>query len=116
LLEPAWAGTLLVESVVERGFAKPAAAAESSHLNRPIDASSWLYWTFVFAVAMVLKGTTKLVMSRTKTKDRRGKIREYERFLIHIPSAMARDSQFPFKPRQQLTITVDPKGKMVLRA
>jgi len=49
-----------------------------------------------------------------KIKGKRGKITEYKRFLIHIPSAMAKDSQFPFKPGQELTLTVDPKGKIIL--
>jgi len=44
-----------------------------------------------------------------------GKVAEYDRFLILIPSAMARDSQFPFKPGQRLAITVDPKGEIVLK-
>ena len=55
-------------------------------------------------------------MSKTKIRRKRGKAKEYERFLIHIPSTMAKDSQFPFKPGQELAIAVDPKGKMVLRA
>lgn len=49
-----------------------------------------------------------------RIKGKRGKITEYRRFLIHIPSKIAEDSQFLFKPRQELTITVDPKGKIVL--
>ena len=64
---------------------------------------------------MVVSGTTKLVVSRTKTKDRRGKVREYERFLLDI-SKIAKHSEFPFKPGRELAITVDPKEKMVLRA
>ena len=47
-------------------------------------------------------------------KGKGGKITEYRRFLIHVPSAMARDSQFPFKPGEELVITVDPKGKIIL--
>ncbi|MFB0568788.1 MAG: hypothetical protein ACETV0_04160 [Nitrososphaeria archaeon] len=65
---------------------------------------------------MVLKGTTRLLETRLKIKGKRGKITEYRRFLIHVPSAMARDSQFPFKPGRELTITVDPRGKIVLKA
>jgi len=49
-----------------------------------------------------------------KIKGRRGKITEYRRFLVHIPSKIAKDSQFPFKPGQKLIIAVDPKGKIVL--
>jgi len=58
---------------------------------------------------MVLKGTTKLLRSTSKIRDR-----EYETFLVHISSKIAKDSQFLFKPAQELTITVDPKGKIVL--
>lgn len=65
---------------------------------------------------MVLKGTTKLLPSTSKIKGKRGKIRKYERFLIHIPSSIAKDSQFPFKAGQELVIAVDPKGKITLRA
>lgn len=65
---------------------------------------------------MVLKGTTKLLVSRTKVKGKQGKIAKYERFLIHIPSSIAKDSQFPFKTGQDLTITVNPKGKILLGA
>ena len=43
-----------------------------------------------------------------------GEIMEYRRFLFNVPSKIAKDSQFPFKPGQELTITVDPKGKIVL--
>lgn len=39
-----------------------------------------------------------------------------KRFLIRIPSSVAKDSQFPFKAGRELTITVDPKGKIVLIA
>jgi len=54
--------------------------------------------------------------TRMRIKGERGKIAEYRRFLIHIPSTIAKDSQFPFKARQELVITVDPKGKIVLTA
>ena len=75
---------------------------------------SGLYGSQVSVEVMVLRGTTRLLETRLKIKGKRGKVTEYTRFLIHIPSAMARDSQFPFKPGQELTITVDPKGKIVL--
>ena len=72
------------------------------------------YWASLITVLMVLSGTTKLVVSSLKIKGKRGKVTVYTRFLIHIPSAMARDSQFPFRAGQELVITVDPKGKIVL--
>jgi len=65
---------------------------------------------------MVLKGTTRLLETRLRIKGKRGEITEYSRFLFHVPSKIARDSQFPFKAGQELTITVDPKGKIVLKA
>ena len=65
---------------------------------------------------MVLKGTTRLLETRLRIKGKRGKITEYRRFLIHIPSKIAKDSQFPFKPGQELAITVDPNGKIILTA
>ncbi|MDH5363189.1 MAG: hypothetical protein OEW84_07740 [Aigarchaeota archaeon] len=58
---------------------------------------------------MVLSGTTKLLRSTSKIRGT-----EYERFLVQIPSKIAKDSQFPFKAGQELTITVDPRGKIVL--
>jgi len=63
---------------------------------------------------MVLKGRTKLQESRLRIKLKTGEIKEYTRFLFYVPSKIARDSQFPFKSGQELTITVDPKGKIVL--
>ena len=54
------------------------------------------------------------MVSRTKIRAKRRRVREYERFLVHIPSKIAKDSQFPFKAGQELVITVDPKGKIVL--
>jgi len=63
---------------------------------------------------MVLSGMTRLLEARLRIKGKRGKITEYRRVLVHIPSKIAVDSQFPFKPRQELVITVDPKGKIVL--
>ncbi len=65
---------------------------------------------------MGLRGTTRLLMSRTKIKGKKGKARTYERFLVHIPSAIAKDSQFPFKAGQELVIKADPKGKITLTA
>jgi len=63
---------------------------------------------------MALKGTTRLLETRLKIKGKTGKITEYRRVLVHIPSKIAKDSQFPFKAGQELVITVDPKGKIVL--
>jgi len=64
---------------------------------------------------MVLSGTARLLLTKTTIKSKRGRAKQYERFLIHIPSKIAKDSQFPFKPGQELVIKVDPKSKIVLR-
>lgn len=39
--------------------------------------------------------------------------KKYDRFLVHIPSKIARDSQFPFKAGELLSIDVDPKKKTI---
>jgi len=52
--------------------------------------------------------------TRLRIKGKRGKVTEYRRFLIHVPSKIAADSQFPFKPGQELVIAVDPRGEIVL--
>jgi len=57
----------------------------------------------------MLEGKTRLVATTTRVSGR-----TYERFLIHIPSKIAKDSQFPFKSGQELVIKVDPKGKILL--
>jgi len=51
----------------------------------------------------MLQGETRLVVTATKLRDK-----TYQRFLIHVPREIAKDSQFPFKPRQELKIDVDP--------
>lgn len=55
-------------------------------------------------------------MSKTRIKGKRGKVTEYERFLVHIPSKIAKDLQFPFKASQELVIGVGAKGNIVLTA
>ncbi|MDH5363430.1 MAG: hypothetical protein OEW84_08980 [Aigarchaeota archaeon] len=52
--------------------------------------------------------------SKTVIEGKRGKGKEYERFLLQMPSKIAKDSQFCFKAGQDLTITADPKGKIAL--
>ena len=63
---------------------------------------------------MVLQGTTRLLCTKMRVRLKGGEAAEYDRFLLVVPPAMARDSLFPFKPGQELMITVDPKGKIVL--
>jgi len=50
----------------------------------------------------MLEGETRLVVTGTKLRNK-----TYQRFLIHIPPKMAKDSQFPFKPNQTLKIEID---------
>ena len=57
----------------------------------------------------MLSGKTRLVNVSTKIQGR-----VYERFLLHIPSKVARDSQFPFEGGEVLSIVVDPRGKITL--
>ena len=56
----------------------------------------------------MLSGKTRLVNTRTKINGR-----VYDRFLIHVPSKVARDSQFPFGAGEVLRIDVDPRRKTV---
>ena len=57
----------------------------------------------------MLEGKTRLVVTATKVGDR-----TYDRFLIHVPSKIARDSQFPFGPGEALNIDVDPKLEAIV--
>lgn len=56
----------------------------------------------------MLSGKTRLVNTSTKIQGKK-----YDRFLVHIPSKVARDSQFPFKAGDLLSIDVDPKKKTI---
>ena len=56
----------------------------------------------------MLQGKTRLVKTTTKVSGR-----VYERTLIHIPSKLAADSQFPFDAGETLRIVVDPVKKMI---
>jgi len=57
----------------------------------------------------MLEGKTRLVVTITRVSGR-----TYERFLIHVPSKIARDSQFPFGPGELLNIDVDLKRNAVV--
>ncbi|MFB0568843.1 MAG: hypothetical protein ACETV0_04435 [Nitrososphaeria archaeon] len=65
---------------------------------------------------VVLQGTTRLLKSISKVKTKKTSPVIYERYLVHIPSKIASDSLFPFRPGEELSIDVDPNGKVVLRA
>jgi len=62
---------------------------------------------------MVLKGTTRLLETRLRIKGKRGKITEYTRFLIHIPSAMADSGGSRSSPRSLLP--TEEEGSSILR-
>lgn len=48
-----------------------------------------------------------------------GRMLEYEnsRSMIYIPQAVRQDSQFPFKPGQELSVQIEPEeGRLVIEA
>jgi len=53
----------------------------------------------------VLEGKGKFINRRTRTASK-----DYDRFFIYVPVEVARDSAFPFKTNDLLTVRVD-KGK-----
>lgn len=57
----------------------------------------------------MLQAETRLVVTTTKVRDK-----TYQRFLIQVPPKIAKDSQFPFKPNQELKIDVDPRRMAVI--
>lgn len=57
----------------------------------------------------MLEGKTRLVVTATKVGHK-----TYDRFLIHVPSKIARDSQFPFGAGEVLNIEVDLKNKAIV--
>lgn len=40
--------------------------------------------------------------------------KDYEKFLINFPTEIARDSQFPFQPGEDISIEVIPEKKIVI--
>ncbi|RLI97304.1 MAG: hypothetical protein DRP00_04285 [Candidatus Aenigmatarchaeota archaeon] len=52
----------------------------------------------------MLEGKTRFLRYEMKVKGKK-----YEKFLINFPAEIARDSQFPFKPGDEILIKVDPK-------
>jgi len=57
----------------------------------------------------MLEGKTRLVATTTRVSGR-----TYDRFLIHVPSKIAKDSQFPFEAGEVLNIDVDLKRNAVV--
>lgn len=56
----------------------------------------------------MLEGKGRFINRPTKT----GK-REYDKFFIYVPTEVARDGLFPFKPGQEVQIRVEPSKKSV---
>jgi len=58
----------------------------------------------------VLEGKGKFINRRTRTANK-----EYDRFFIYVPVEVARDSAFPFKPDDTVTVKIDKtKNKLVV--
>ena len=69
---------------------------------------------------MVLTVITKLVPKVMKRKGRfinrptkTGK-RTYDKFFIYVPTEVARDGLFPFKPGEEVVIRIDPAEKRLI--
>ncbi len=59
---------------------------------------------------MVGKGVGRVV--RYRFKDSKG--RTYEKTWIYIPTSVANDTAFPFKPGEKVLIIIDIKGKRLI--
>jgi len=58
----------------------------------------------------VLEGKGKFINRRTKTASK-----DYDRFFIYVPVEVARDSAFPFKPEDTVTLKIDrARNKLVV--
>jgi hypothetical protein len=58
----------------------------------------------------VLEGKGKFINRRTKTASK-----DYDRFFIYVPVELARDSGFPFKTNDVVTLKVDrPKNRLIV--
>ena len=58
----------------------------------------------------VLEGKGKFINRRTRTASK-----DYDRFFIYVPVEVARDSAFPFKTNDIVTIKVDkPKKRLTV--
>ncbi|MDI6819657.1 MAG: hypothetical protein QMC89_01955 [Candidatus Hodarchaeaceae archaeon] len=58
---------------------------------------------------MVLKGKGRLINRPTQTGRR-----TYDKFFIYIPTELARDSAFPFRPGDEVEVEIDMQGKRLL--
>mgnify|MGYP005637541117 CR=1 FL=1 len=57
----------------------------------------------------VLEGRGKFINRLTRT----GK-KLYDRFFIYVPTEVARDSLFPFKPGEPVKIRIDPENRRLI--
>jgi len=60
-------------------------------------------------VPKVMKGKGRFINRPTKT----GK-RTYDKFFIYVPTEVARDSLFPFKPGEEVVTRIDPAEKRLI--
>ena len=56
-----------------------------------------------------MKGKGRFINRPTKT----GK-RTYDKFFIYVPTEVARDSLFPFKPGEEVVTRIDPAEKRLI--
>ena len=57
---------------------------------------------------MVLKSKGKFVNRPTQTGGKK-----YDKYFIYIPTELAKDSQFPFKAKDEVMIVVRPEKKRI---
>ncbi|MDG6926800.1 MAG: hypothetical protein JRN09_09650 [Nitrososphaerota archaeon] len=58
---------------------------------------------------MANKGSGRFVNRPTRTGSKK-----YDKFFIYVPTEVAKDSQFPFKPGQAVEVTIDLPRKRVI--
>lgn len=57
----------------------------------------------------MLEGKGRFINLRRKTSNK-----VYDNFLVYIPVEVARDSGFPFKPKEVVTVKVDKEKERVI--
>ena len=56
----------------------------------------------------MIQGTGKVINRPTKTGGK-----SYDKFFIYIPTNVAKDSAFPFKPGEEVLIRIDKKRLVI---
>ena len=56
----------------------------------------------------MLKGMGRFINRPTKTGGK-----PYDKHFIYVPTEVARDSQFPFKPGEKVNVTIDGRRLVV---